>query len=145
MKFLLKSKSGLSVVIHFNERGFLVAAQVDQGGASDDALPKVWPWIPSTMDKLETLRTSTKHGNDYTISECAPDTSFTSFWEDYNYKVGSKAKAEKLWNAMTESERVAALSAIGKYGRWLTLKNNMEKAYPETWLRQRRWENNYKI
>ncbi len=32
------------------------------------------------------------------------DLSFERFWNEYNYKVGDKKKATKLWNQLQESE-----------------------------------------
>lgn len=79
-----------------------------------------------------------------TITKQPQDLSFERFWTVYNYKVGKKSKSEKLWNEMTLDERSAALVAVVKYNKWMNSKS-IEKAYPETWLSQKRWENEYKI
>ncbi len=72
--------------------------------------------------------------------EIVSDMSFKTFWETYNYKTGNKRRAERLWETMTEAERSQALQKIPKYNYSIAQSNNREKAYPETWLNQRRWE-----
>lgn len=69
------------------------------------------------------------------------DLSFEKFWNTYNYKVGNKLRAEKLWDKMKETERVSVLKAIPKYN-WYLNQKNIDKAYPETWLSQKRFLTN---
>jgi hypothetical protein len=78
------------------------------------------------------------------IEAIQDDTTFPGFWNAYNYKVGNKKRAEKLWTLLNEQEKLLALSSIRKYDRYLAQRPKMEKAYPETWLAQRRWENEFK-
>lgn len=85
-----------------------------------------------------------KQHSNITITKQPQDLSFDRFWTVYNYKVGKKAKAEKLWTEMSLDERSAALIAVVKYNKWMNQKS-IEKAYPETWLNQKRWENEYKF
>lgn len=79
----------------------------------------------------------------FVVKEAPASLSFNDFWNAYAYKVGNKSRAEKLWNILSEPERAAALLAIRKYDGYLAGRPKMEKAYPETWLNQRRWENHY--
>ena len=77
------------------------------------------------------------------ITEVPPDLSFEAFWTRYRYKVGKKARAEQLWNNLNQPDRTAALSGIIEYDRWLE-RAKVAKAYPETYLSGRRWENDFK-
>lgn len=72
------------------------------------------------------------------------DLSFDKFWKEYAYKVGNKARTEKLWIKLQESERIAVFEALPKYNYFLKTHQSLEKVYPETFLSQRRWENEYR-
>lgn len=75
------------------------------------------------------------------FSTIPADLSFTAFWNAYNYKVGDKSRSEKLWNKLSESEKVTALKAIPAYNYFLNTKK-LDKTYPETWLNQKRFLTN---
>lgn len=72
------------------------------------------------------------------------DLSFARFWKDYGLKVGNKKRAEKLWIALSESERIAVFEHLPRYNYYLKTHQGLMKAYPETFLSQRRWENEYR-
>lgn len=65
---------------------------------------------------------------------------FVKFWETYSYKVGNKKKAERLWNLLSEDERIAAILGIRRYNSYLSQHPTIEKVDPETYLAQKRWE-----
>lgn len=71
------------------------------------------------------------------------DLSFENFWNTYNYKVGSKARAEKLWNKLTDAVKLKVFSVLPSYEYFLKIKNQ-EKAYPTTFLNEERYENEFK-
>lgn len=60
----------------------------------------------------------------------------------YGYKVGNKPRVQKKWNALPEGERILALGAIPKYKRFAEGKH-IDLVYPETYIDQRRWENEF--
>lgn len=70
------------------------------------------------------------------------DVSFDRFWNLYAYKVGNKARAAKLWNALPDIERILALGAIAAQRRHSESRRT-DMPYPETYLAQRRWENQF--
>jgi hypothetical protein len=71
------------------------------------------------------------------------DLSFNGFWNAYTYKVGNKPKAEKLWDKLSENDKYAALTKIPEYNRYIA-RTGVAKIYPEGYLSQRRWENEFK-
>jgi len=73
----------------------------------------------------------------------ATDLTFEAFWEAYAYKVGDKRAAAKAWRQLGESERLAIFEHLPKYNYHLKT-TGVGKAYPSTFLNQRRWENQYK-
>ena len=70
------------------------------------------------------------------------DYGFERFWGLYGYKVGNKARVMKKWNALSEGERILALGAIPRYKAFASSKH-IDLVYPETYIDQRRWENEY--
>ncbi len=78
------------------------------------------------------------------VTPAQEDLSFKAFWDAFRYKVGKKARAERLWNAMTDAEKQAAFFQIKLYHQFIAIKNQ-ESAYPETWLYNRMWECEYKL
>ena len=76
------------------------------------------------------------------ITKQPEDLSFERFWNLYAYKVGKIDRCKKLWSALTDAEKSLNLRQIPKYNNWLSGKS-IDKAYPSTWLSERRWENEY--
>lgn len=98
-----------------------------------------WSRVPIFLKELDRL----KNAKIKIINEPI-DLSFEVFWDQYDYKVGKRSRAKKLWEAMSASERVSCLLKIKAYKFWLAHKN-VDTVYPETWLSQRRWENTFKL
>ena len=95
--------------------------------------------VPVTLDEFK----SWMQNKNFVVQEVPQDLSFEAFWTRYNYKVGKKERAKKLWQSMTDDEHAAALLSIQKYNAYLINHPTLERAYPETWLSQRRWENTF--
>lgn len=70
------------------------------------------------------------------------DYSFERFWNLYGYKVGNKDRVKKKWERLPEGEKILALGSIPRYRRFTECKH-IEMTYPETYIDQRRWENEY--
>ncbi len=69
--------------------------------------------------------------------------SFADFWNTYAYKVGNKGKAEKLWHGLSDADRTKCFNSIARYKQHLA-NNNIDTLYPERYLSQRRFDNEYK-
>lgn len=72
------------------------------------------------------------------------DLSFERFWNEYGYKIGDKKRAEKLWNGLTDADKIKVFQSIPKYNSYLRMHPNIERLYPQTFLHQRRFENQYR-
>ena len=70
------------------------------------------------------------------------DLSFERFWNAYGYKVGAKARVQKKWERLPEGDRILAIASIGRYRRFAEGKH-IDMVYPETYIDQRRWENEF--
>lgn len=103
-------------------------------GAREWCLPR----IPARVENLEHLGASA-------LIELEPtDLSFPAFWESYGNKQ-NKDRAMRFWLALNDEDRLAALRAIARYNRYLQHKPNIEKKYPDTWLKNRSWTDEYRI
>lgn len=127
-----------SITFYFDEmdrlRGYLV-----EGEPTDEQLQ----WLRVNAKALESpivLKQFFKNIKGSQVVEKPMDLSFDTFWKTYNYKEGNKQRAIKLWNALSETQRARAIAGIKKYNDRLSQRANQERAYPETWLYQRRWE-----
>lgn len=102
-------------------------------------------WLKQSIpgDEID-LNTWSRSASWIIVEQIPEDLTFNTFWEAYNYKVGKKERAIKLWLALSEADRTKALRSIPKYNWWLTKKQNMERLYPETYLNQRRFDNEFK-
>ena len=72
-----------------------------------------------------------------------PDLSFEAFYNAYGNKV-QKIRTEKLWNKLSKKDKMAAIAGIRSYNNWLRRQNGIAKAQPDTYLRNRRWEDDFK-
>jgi hypothetical protein len=77
------------------------------------------------------------------IEPVADDLSFEAFWDKYGYKIGHIKRARKLWDAMTDVEKAKCLASIPRYKAYCASHPHIQVLYPETYLSQRRWENEY--
>lgn len=70
------------------------------------------------------------------------DVSFEKFWQVYGKKVGNKSGVEKKWGKLSWEEKVLAIGCVGRMRRYYESKG-IELPYPETYINQRRWENEF--
>lgn len=68
---------------------------------------------------------------------------FEEFWKKYNYKF-NRLRTEKLWNGLSGNDQVNAFFELDKYHRFLSKNPGHFKLHPDTYLRNRSWENEYK-
>ena len=139
-KYLIKGKTS-QAVIAFDDKGILSALHFEQCDAA--AINWLLTSVPTEHKHLGTFGHNYK--SKVQIIPILEDLSFDAFWKAYAYKIGKKARAEKLWELMSEGERTEALKAIPRYKRWLASRQTVEQLYPETYLSQRRWENEFTV
>lgn len=72
----------------------------------------------------------------------AIDVSFERFWNLYGKKVGNKGGVEKRWSKLEWEEKVMALGCVPRMRQYYERKG-LDLPYPETYVNQRRWENEF--
>lgn len=137
VKYYLNSvRNGARIVLEYNSEEYLVAFNVE--GSPDPAqMERVYKMLPLRISELKAMA---KKG--VAFKKVQEDLSFERFWKDYANKVGKKTRAKKLWEDLSEVDKIACLNSIPTYKSWLRVRT-VEQCYPETYLSQRRWENEY--
>lgn len=102
-------------------------------------------WIFSTL--IADVRTLEKclsiNMRKIEIVDITVSITFEAFWKEYPNKVGRKERTRELWRLLTDIEKAKAFNNIKAYKKWISLQNNMAFVYPETYLSQRRWDNEF--
>lgn len=68
---------------------------------------------------------------------------FELFWQKYAVKI-NRPRCEGLWEKLSRADRVLAYFGLDKYHKHLRRNPGKFKMHPDTWLRSRAWENEYK-
>lgn len=89
------------------------------------------------------LLADTFKGTQATVVEADFEVSFDAWWKKYNKKI-NKSRCMLLWAKMDKSMQVLAYMGIDGYDKYLKKESWRSKADPETYLRNRYWENEYK-
>ncbi len=140
MKIQAKAKrNNATITFEYTEKGLLKSIVFDN--VNQDQMIWVGEHLPQHLEIMKLWEQ--KFSNIFTFSKIAEDLSFDAFWNQYAYKVGNKTRARKLWEKLKEQEKSAVMKSIGRYENFLRNHPGMGKAYPETFLNQKRWENEF--
>lgn len=141
MQYILTSKkTALKIVFKYDFNGFLIGMEIE--GVDDEKQLQYLFWnakfpFPYTEQLIDPVR---KMGV-FNIRQVEDDLSFDRFWKDYGYKV-SRKKAEKLWQKLSKAQKIKVFLHLPKYEAYLAYKH-IEKAYPDTYLRNEKWDDEY--
>lgn len=94
--------------------------------------------FPYLEEQVKAFSTSPKLKPHFDVTVGLPDTSFEAFWGAYGRKQ-KRIVAEKLWNKLGQAERLKALEGIRRYHNWLRLNNGIAQCLPDSYIRNRRW------
>jgi hypothetical protein len=142
MDYLVTTKSGARITFKYNSNNVLKAFEIE---AEEEFDLEMMMWFQEHLPiHEEFLDTNWKGKEGIVIREIVQDLTFVNFWNTYSYKMGNKKRAEKLYNKLSEAEKAQCFVAIKRYNQYLAQRPSMERAYPETWLNQRRFENEFK-
>ncbi|MAX81731.1 MAG: hypothetical protein CL843_16335 [Crocinitomicaceae bacterium] len=137
MRHFIFTSDGFTGSIHFkyNAEGFLIEFIIE-ADLTEKQLLYFYKNMPKLIEDLMVFKKDVKGQ----VKEIEPDLSFDNFWNTYDYKYGNKRRAIKLWEKLSQANKIAALAWITKYENNLR-KSGHGKMYPETYLNQMRWEN----
>ncbi|MES1223381.1 MAG: hypothetical protein ABUT20_48245, partial [Bacteroidota bacterium] len=122
----------------FNEKGILTIIDCTDTNMNDQVMKHFKSAAPVTVDQIETAFTAP------TVVVAADfEVSFEMFWKKYNKKI-NKSRCMLLWSKMDKTLQVLAYMGIAGYDKYLKKESWRTKADPETYLRNKYWENEYK-
>jgi len=98
----------------------------------------LWDFVPRNVTTLSKW----SKNKDVKYKKVAEDLSFQKFWNEYAWKRGNKGRAERLWNALSEVDKAAAMASLSGYKFWLS-STGTTQIFAEGYLSQRRFENQY--
>lgn len=140
MKYILTAKQLKNkILVEFTTEGLLCKMEI----SSEDATEKFVRWFLGRLPWHEKAMSAINYQNLLKIEPVADNLSFDGFWDAYNYKVGKKPRVQKLWDAMSDPDRAKAIAGVKRYDGYLSAQKGIAKAYAETYLRNRYWENEY--
>jgi hypothetical protein len=140
IKYSLTSTVFTGQVIVGYANKWMVYFDASQAQLSDEQYHYLIDNMPIEEDAIHAIVSKSKTLSMKVIPD---DLTFERFWNEYSYKVGNIKRAEKLWNQLPEADRIKCFEAIPRYKQFLSMKPSMEKTYPETFLNQRRFENQF--
>lgn len=138
--FLVTSKtfSG-ELVFEYDLNGVLKGFK-NEAELSQEQIKYLCKSFPCTIDDLNLL---SEKSQTMKVEEKNMDLSFENFWNNFDYKVGSKEKCRKLWEGLSKPKKIKCLTSIPAYNYFLKVKQ-IAKVYPERYISQNRYENDYK-
>lgn len=93
--------------------------------------------VPEQLGNCTGNGNGNSNGNGIVKEEAKLD--FEIFWNLYDKKVGAKDNCKKKWDRLTLETQQRILDFLPQY--LPTIKDKQFQPYPETWLNQKRWEN----
>ena len=138
-RFVIKfPQKGATATFEYDKNGWLINYELQPGEFTEGNFVFLLKRLPREINIINKWKKA-KFKN-VIIKEVAPDLSFKTFYDTYAHKVSKRKLAEKIWNAMPDIEKVKALAYLPKYETHLKM-TNINKKYPETYLRSEMWNN----
>ncbi len=143
-KFSITSPSfSGEIFIEYNKFGVLHLIDASQTKFNEHWIQGFVVKVPKTIDaKATTLATfiSTSRQT-LIIVECYA--TFEAFWDKYDKKINKK-RVEKLWNKLSEANKLRALNSIVQYDKHLKyIETGRGKADPENYIRKEMYLNEW--
>jgi hypothetical protein len=130
--------------IEFQYPGF-PNSKVRQQISALDILTKYGLYTEGKLTLTKQLDNSYEHEHDTVIVNGnvnepeEPKKDFEIFWNLYNHKLGSKDNCQKKWDKLPLQIQIKILEILPEYLK--SIKDKQYQPYPETWINQKRWEN----
>jgi len=125
-------KNGVDYQFKFDTGGRIVGFEImGENTFSDEHTRDLFAKVPPTVGALKQFALKNK----IALTEIKPDLSFQTFWDRYG-KLGSRPKAEKPWEKLSEKNKNLAMNYIPKYIQSL---GSTSQAYASTYLNGQYW------
>lgn len=135
MRYIITSRKFVGEIeVKFNSQSYICAFDI-RAQLTGEQINYFLNNLPIREEGIDVFKSDT-----VTIKMLPDDLTFESFWKRYDYKVGHKKKAEKMWERMSDAERMKAIEWLKNYDTQLKF-TGVAKMYPETYLLQKRYLN----
>ncbi len=137
-KFLITHKthwSGTIDVLYNND--ILIRVDFQNAIIKSNVIKEFLQRLSPTIEQI-----SKELGEKCVITESDFEITFEDFYNAYNNKV-SKKRALAIWIKLNKADQLGAYLGIKPYNKFLTSTGFRQKADPDTYLRNRYWENEY--
>ena len=134
--FLLTgSKFDGNVMFKFNLNGYLILFKCN-ANLKDIQLKTLYKKIPLHLSQIKQLNDL----GDVDLEEIPADLSFDTFWKEYANYAGKKKACRQMWEKLSLADKTSAMNGISIYKQRKAI-DGTAIAYPDTYLRNRIWEN----
>ncbi|MBE9468995.1 MAG: hypothetical protein IMY72_11850 [Bacteroidetes bacterium] len=117
----------------YDDKGHLIKFEV-KAELTEGQFRETFSLFPFRIELLQKLKTN----KGIRIKEIEPDLSFERFWNFYENKVGKRKMTENIWKNMSKEDKVKVFAHIKRYKEQCRF-NNVQMAYPSTYLNQEYW------
>jgi len=93
------------------------------------------PWIETALAVVKAAK--------FVVKEIPEDLSFERFWKVWCGAKRNRSRAEKIWKRLSKADKVKVFAVIPAYKRFCTQNNWKNDKYPDTWLNDRCFDDDY--
>lgn len=123
-----------TITFTFDLNGDLILFKYQGDLLTDKQRKWMYPRIPVQQDQIKNWMAI----KEFTVTKGEPDISFEAFWLTYGEK-SKKIRSQKLYKALSDTEKFNAIAGIKRYNNWLRRQNGINRMLPDTYLYQKRW------
>jgi hypothetical protein len=132
--YIVTGKKQGRITFKFNLNGDLILFKYE-GEPLDDKQRK---WLYARLITNENQIKGWYAIKQFTVTKGEPDLSFDNFWNTYKQKQ-KRVNTEKLYKKLSDADKFNAIAGVKRYDNWLRLQRGMAKMLPDTYIRQKRW------
>ena len=130
-------KTGLRIVFKYDLNAVLRSVEFD-GKCTDDLIERIKVKIPVNMQYCISEIKNQKPNSQWIFKELT-ELSFEAFYKSYPNKLGKKDLARKIWDKMSDAERMDAILYLDEYIP-LKRKEGTNIPYASSYLNGKYWE-----
>ena len=140
-KFLITNpKYTGAAEVFYHEKGTLCKIDLVHTNMDEPTVQHFKSAVPVT---LHNLIGGIGFSKETVVVEADFEVTFQMFWSAYRKKI-KLGRCQPLWAKLTKVEQVQAFYGISAYDKYLQKESWRSKADPESYLRNKYWENEYK-
>lgn len=94
-----------------------------------------------SINKKENKYILSVDGLTYSLTD---DQLFEIFWNTFELKIG-RGKAIRKWKQLPAEDKINAIQKVPAYKKYLERNQWCNQMHPNTWLNQRRWEDDFSV